>query len=165
MDAVESFCLWPVVTVLAYVRFSLGCCIVLPVAILRLLTRGSRSLVKFVDIFDFLQPYPLGRYVFSGIVGYFTPYTASIYPLVTHFSATECTAQIYNYPWLRNPFHSVHAVALMNLGEFVSGVCMMAQMQSNPRYRGIPLKMETEYYKKARGTLTAKGTASLAVIL
>eukprot|EP00602_Paraphysomonas_sp_CaronLab_P007729 CAMPEP_0185027894 /NCGR_PEP_ID=MMETSP1103-20130426/13178_1 /TAXON_ID=36769 /ORGANISM="Paraphysomonas bandaiensis, Strain Caron Lab Isolate" /LENGTH=112 /DNA_ID=CAMNT_0027562065 /DNA_START=280 /DNA_END=618 /DNA_ORIENTATION=+ len=64
-------------------------------------------------------------------------------------------------PWLRNPFGSVHAVALTNLGELTSGLCLVSAMQHIKGLRGIPVRIDTEYFKKARGRLTATTVLSL----
>ncbi len=55
---------------------------------------------------------------------------------------------------LKNPFNSIHAVALTNLGELTSGLVMLENLKSNNK-KGIVTKIECEYYKKARGKITA----------
>lgn len=67
-------------------------------------------------------------------------------------------------PWLRNPFGSLHAVALTNLGELASGVCMVAAMQHAKGIKGIPVQIDTSYHKKARGTITGRSSVSLKAL-
>jgi len=83
-------------------------------------------------------------------------------PLVEYIDQSSCVATMIDQPWLRNPFSSVHAIALANLGELASGLVMMTALQYHPRLRGIPVQISTEYYHKARGKIIAKGTIDTA---
>lgn len=68
-----------------------------------------------------------------------------------------CVATFEDRPWLRNPFQSVHAVALTNIGEVASGVAIVSILQDKrfKHIRGIPTRIDTEYFKKGRGRMTS----------
>jgi acyl-coenzyme A thioesterase PaaI-like protein len=119
-------------------------------------SKGVRSISHFLDLFAFLNQLPFGAAVFSGIVCFYTPYTASITAQVGELTATTCECVMWEQPWLRNPFASVHALALANLGEFASGLLMVSTLQTKKGIVGIPVRIDTEYYKKARGRITGR---------
>ena len=43
---------------------------------------------------------------------------------------------------------------------YYSGILLVSQLQQRKDLRGVPIKITTEYYKKARGTLKATSTAT-----
>jgi acyl-coenzyme A thioesterase PaaI-like protein len=126
----------------------------------RLVTKGPKSFRKYADLFGFFQSLPFGRALFSSLVGVTAPYSASIGATILSFDAKSVTCSIEDRPWLRNPFSSIHAIALANLGELASGLGVMSTLQNIKTVRGIPVSVNTKYMKKSRGTITA--TCSLA---
>ena len=85
---------------------------------------GSSSLSSFIALFRFLKPLPFGREVFSGIASMTSPYSGSIIFKIMDFDENQLIISLYDYPWMRNPFQSLHAIALMNVCELASGIVM-----------------------------------------
>lgn len=102
---------------------------------------------------DTMSKLPGGKRMFSRMVGRMAPYTGTIDACVVELRDGYGRAELRDRKGVRNHLNSVHAIALANLGEMVSGVTMLYSL--NPKMRGILTGIEVEYLKKARGTLSA----------
>ncbi len=78
-----------------------------------------------------------GTHVLAFYIGLVAPYSSSISPKIMKLTKDECIACIDDRPWLRNPFNSVHAIALANLAELASGLGTLTAMQHAKGVRGI----------------------------
>ncbi|HEX2253179.1 MAG TPA: DUF4442 domain-containing protein [Thermoanaerobaculia bacterium] len=101
-----------------------------------------------------LAPLPGGKWAFSRLVGWLAPYSGSIRARVEELAPGFCRASLRERRALRNPFRSIHAVALLNLAELASGLATLFALPDDAR--GIITALHIEYARKARGTITAE---------
>lgn len=101
-----------------------------------------------------LSGVPGGRWVFSKLVGWKAPYTGSVRPRVEVLEPGFCRVTIRERRALRNPFRSIHAVALLNVAEAASGLATLAALPAD--VRGIITRLEIDFAKKARGRILAE---------
>jgi uncharacterized protein (TIGR00369 family) len=102
---------------------------------------------------------PGGKSIFSWGVGRMAPYTGSIGADVIELADGHAKVQLRDRRKVRNHLGSVHAIALMNLGEVATGLAVMHSVDG--RGRGIITHLAMDYVKKARGTLTATCSTEL----
>ena len=105
----------------------------------------------------------VGRKIFSYVLGRTAPYSGTIKAEVLSLEAGLVQLALKDRRLLRNHLHSIHAIALANLGELSSGLAMMAAVP--PNTRAIVVNLEIEYLKKARGRLIATGSATPPAVI
>lgn len=114
---------------------------------------GSGAAERIRGLWDRLSGRPGGKRLFSWLVGRTAPYTATIGGRVRELGPGHAVATLRDRRKVRNHLRSVHAIAQINLAEMVSGLAVMYSMPDG--LRGIPVHLEIDYEKKARGTVTA----------
>jgi len=97
---------------------------------------------------------PLGRRLFSFLIGVTVPYAGSIAPEVVELSPGQARARMADRRRVRNHLRSLHAVALTNLAELTGNLALMSR-QPPKGARWIVTGFDSEFIRKARGTITA----------
>ena len=120
------------------------------------------NVAKLLTYWDKLSPLPGGRWLFSVLLGWLVPYTGSIGAGIQELRAGHCVAVLKASRRVSNHLKSIHAIALVNLGEVVSGLAINTALPHG--YRGIVREINIEYMKKARGVLTASSSVTLPTL-
>jgi acyl-coenzyme A thioesterase PaaI-like protein len=91
------------------------------------------------------------------------PYTGALGARVQRLERGDVAISLADRHGVRNHLRSIHAIALANLAEFASGTAMLTAL--DPAARGIVVRFEMTYHKKARGVVTARAWVEVPPVL
>ena len=100
-----------------------------------------------------ISKWPAGRWLFSKVVCFTTPYFSSIGPRFAELERFRSVVTLKKRRKVHNHLGTVHAIAVCNLAEAAAGVMTHASMP--PNYRWIPKGMTVNYLLKCETDLTA----------
>jgi len=104
---------------------------------------------------------PGGKWLFSRIIGFTVPYTGSIAANVAILEPGHGKITLRERRKVSNHLRSVHAIALANLSEMVTGLTLLNSLPDDAR--GILTGLKIQYHHKARGLLTAECVCEIPV--
>jgi acyl-coenzyme A thioesterase PaaI-like protein len=117
---------------------------------------------RLIALWQRLAPLPGGDRLFSRVFAWFVPYSGTVGAVVRQLEPGYCRVTAVDRSSLRNHLSSIHAVALVNLGEMTSGLAMTMALPAN--VRGIVTEIGGSFAKKARGDLVAESRVSVPTV-
>jgi acyl-coenzyme A thioesterase PaaI-like protein len=96
---------------------------------------------------------PGGPWLFSRLFGLAIPYSGTVRPRIRVLQPGRAVIGMRDRRGVRNHLASIHAIALTNLAEMTTGVALGFGLPDG--MRTILVRVECEFFMKARGTITA----------
>lgn len=121
--------------------------------------RNEAPGARLLSSWNRLSRLPFGRWIFNRMLGRMVPYTGALGARVESLEAGRSVVTLADRRAVRNHLESIHAVALANLAELTSGTAMLTALP--PGTRGIVTRLEIDFLKKARGSLTGRATVKV----
>jgi len=118
--------------------------------------------MQITDIYGYWQKIEknaIGRWFFNRLIPFINPYTGALKADIVELREGYARLELKDRRGIRNHLNSIHAIALTNLGEFTSGLALISLFSEN--MRGIPVAININFVKKARGTLIAECSTDL----
>ncbi len=123
----------------------------------------SSATARLLALWQRLSTWPGGKTLFRFILSRAVPYSGTVSPRITVLEPGYVRIEMRDRRRIRNHLNSVHAIALANVAELASGLAMSTGLPSN--VRGIVVKLQIEYLKKARGTLVAESRVAIPDVM
>ena len=138
-------------------------CVYVPVLLAYKLGLGARRSSTLEHAFAFFSlAGDVGRLAFSELLMFVSPYTMSTGLVMDSFRPGNVALSLVQHWNVQNPYSSVHAAALFNLGEFAVASAVVTALDAREgKHRAIPTSGRIEYLAKARGKITCKCVAVL----
>lgn len=109
---------------------------------------------QLLPLWSVLKQLPGGGRLLGHLAGRMAPYTSTIRPEVLTLEPGFARIRMRDTRRVRNHLNSIHAIALMNLGEVATGMAVLSALPAGQR--GIISHLAMDYLKKGRGPLVAE---------